>query len=346
MKKLDLKDTKHFNLFGSTVLSDEGYNRFSVEERNLIKAVNANVAYLSTNSAGIMAKFETNSNEIVVSVDLQAKHNMGHMPATGQCGVDLYVYNEKLKDYVLHSTSMFDMNSNKYTVSLGHFKNNELRKYILNLPLYMGATNISIEVDDDATVNPISFSNQGRIVLYGTSIAQGGCVSRPGLLYSNILSRWLDCEFLNYGFSGSAFAEEEVASIIASRDNQKLLIIDIEANAGIDERLEKNLEKFIEVYKLVHPKTPIILVSRNLFAMDLYDEARIKLRIYYKKFLKDLVNKYQSIGEEVYFLDGSKFFKGNFTEYTVDGVHPNDLGSMEIAKSYYKEIKKILKDLI
>ena len=27
------------------------------------------------------------------------------------------------------------------------------------------------------------------VVVYGTSITQGGCVSRPGMLYSSILSR-------------------------------------------------------------------------------------------------------------------------------------------------------------
>jgi lysophospholipase L1-like esterase len=290
-----------------------------------------------------MAKFETDSNEIVVNVELQAKANMTHMPATGQCGVDLYVYNEKLKEYVLYDTSIFDINLNKYTVSLGHFTDSKLRKYILNLPLYMGAINVTVSLDDSALISPLSFSNEGRIVLYGTSIAQGGCVGRPGLLYSNILSRWLDYEFLNYGFSGAAFGEEELARVIASKENQKLLIIDIEANAEIDERLEKNLPKFIEIYKQTHSKTPIILVSRIKFAMDLYDKKRDKLRIYYNKYLRTLVEQYQSQGEEVYFLDGSKFFKGNFTEYTVDGIHPNDLGSVEIAKAYYKEIKKVLK---
>jgi len=44
----------------------------------------------------------------------------------------------------------------------------------------------------------------------------------------------------------------------------------------------------------------------------------------------------------MYFLDGSKFFADNFTEYTVDGIHPTDLGSWAIAKAYNNFLRKVL----
>jgi len=119
------------------------------------------------------------------------------------------------------------------------------------------------------------------------------------------------------------------------------LIIDCEANAGIDERMEKNLPEFLDKYRELQPKIPVVLVSRVLFAMDFYDSRRIKLRKYYKKFLIELTKKY----ENTFFLDGSKILKNNFTEYTVDGIHPTDGGNMLIAQAYLKIINKISGEL-
>ena len=41
------------------------------------------------------------------------------------------------------------------------------------------------------------------IVWYGTSIAQGGVVTRPGMAFTNIIARNLGREVLNFGFSGN-----------------------------------------------------------------------------------------------------------------------------------------------
>ncbi len=342
MKFYNLKDAQFINLYGSDALGESGYNRLFDNERQLIRPINPNVSYLATNCAGIMAKFITDSPQIVVKTILNGKHDMSHMPATGQCGVDLYVYDELLQDYVFHDVSKYPINESQYDYTIGHFETKKIRRFILNLPLYMGAKDIQIGLDDDAKLYGDVFKNNGRIVVYGTSITQGGCVSRPGMLYTNLLSRWLDTEFLNFGFSGSAFAEKEIATIIASRPNQKLLIIDIEANAGIDEKMKQNLPAFIDEYKKYHPNIPIIVVSRILFSMDLFNSKRKELREFYNRYLKKFVNNLNKIGGKATFLDGAKFFKGNFTEYTVDGIHPNDLGSFAIAKAYYNTIKKIL----
>jgi len=342
MKYYDLKDNKYFGLFGSDTLDEEGYNRFSQLERKKIASINKDVSYLATNSAGILAKFITNSKKVVVKAKLNDKPNMAHMPATGQCGMDLYVYDENIHDYALLDVTMLDINKDEYEIDLGHFTTNKNRRYILHLPLYIGVKEIYIALDDEAIVYSDKFNNNERIVVYGTSITQGGCVSRPGMLHTNILSRWLDYEFLNYGFSGSAFAEKEIAEIIGKRKNTKLLIIDVEANAGIDERMEENLPIFLQEYKKYQPKVPIILTSRILFALDLYNQERVKLREFYHNFLVSLTKKYNELGEKMYFLDGSKFFADNFTEYTVDGIHPTDLGSWAIAKAYNNFLRKVL----
>ena len=43
----------------------------------------------------------------------------------------------------------------------------------------------------------------------------------------------------------------------------------------------------------------------------------------------------------MYFIDGKELLKGeNREDYTVDGVHPNDLGFFRMAKKFIKFIEK------
>lgn len=338
-----------FKAYGSESFYEGDYARLSQEERKEIKPVSEAVEWLSKHSAGLQLKFKTNSSRILIDVTLRAIHDMAHMPATGQCGFDLYVYDELKQDYVLHNTATYPIKEQKYRAELSVFsyfdKTLIEREYIINFPLYQGVLDLKIGLDEESTTTPVSFKNEGKVVIYGTSIAQGGCVSRPGLMYSNILSRWLDMEVYNQGYSGSALLEPKMGDIIGRITNQKLLVIDAEANAGCDNKMELNLENFILEFKKHQPNVPILLVSRCLFALDRYDEKRVELRQFYKKFMFNIIEKFKLLGHKIYFLDGDNFFEGfklNYTEFTVDGVHPTDFGNYLIAKEHYEMIKTIL----
>ena len=341
---------KMFKAYGSESFYEGDYARLSKAQREKVKNISDAVEFLSKSSAGIQLKFKTNSTRIMLDVELRAPHNMNNMTSVAQCGFDLYVYDEQMKEYVLHNTGVYPRDLTKYRVELSVFsyfdKSLKYREYIINFPLYQGIKDLKIGLDSNSTTTPISFNNDGKIVIYGTSIAQGGCVSRPGLAYSNILSRWLDMEVYNQGYSGSAMLEPIMGDFIGQISNQKLLIIDAEANAGCDLTMEKNLEAFILEYKKHLPNVPILLVSRCLFNFDVFDNKRIELRKYYKNFVNNLIEKYRALGHEIYFLDGDSFFDGfklNYTEFTIDGVHPTDFGSYLMSKAHYEAIIKILK---
>ena len=75
------------------------------------------------------------------------------------------------------------------------------------------------------------------------------------------------------------------------------------------------------------------------------DVKKVELRKYYKTFVQNLITKYKNDGHKMYFLNGDDFFNGfkfNYTEFTVDGVHPTDFGNYLIAKYHYDAIKEIL----
>ncbi|WP_343222827.1 SGNH/GDSL hydrolase family protein [Paenibacillus agaridevorans] len=68
--------------------------------------------------------------------------------------------------------------------------------------------------------------------MYGSSITQGGCASRPGMAYPAQLGRSVNLKILNLGFSGNGKGEPEVARVIAGIERPAALLLDYEANCG------------------------------------------------------------------------------------------------------------------
>jgi hypothetical protein len=107
----------------------------------------------------------------------------------------------------------------------------ERREYILYLPLYDGIVDLEIGVDSTAELslprnNRLVKCNDGKaIIVYGTSITQGGCASRPGMAYTSILGRMLDREVINLGFSGYARLDNSLAKAIC-RINSNTVVLD------------------------------------------------------------------------------------------------------------------------
>ena len=62
-------------------------------------------------------------------------------------------------------------------------------------------------------------------MVYGTSIAQGGCATRPGLAWTSILARKLDRTVINLGFSGNGRMEKELVSLLAEL-NPSIYVLD------------------------------------------------------------------------------------------------------------------------
>lgn len=331
-----------FGLCGTDAKEERGFYRLTGAERDLIRPVNDGEAWFGEHSAGIRLRFETDSSQICVRAALRSRFDMTNMTQIGQCGMDLYVYDGRLKEFVLHEVARYPFDATEYELPLSHFTEAERvpRKYILHLPLYMAMEDLEIGLDEDAAVSPLPFGNPLRVGVYGTSIIHGCSSSRPGLAVTNLLSRDLDAEVLNFGFSGVAFMEKEMGEILGGR-RLDALIVDVEPNAGVDERLRDNAEGFFDAFFRRSPHTAVALFSRVPFALDLYDGYRARLADYYRKFLRQLARRYRAKGFSVRFADGGKLFKGNFGEYTTDGVHPNDRGMFAIEQAYRREIARL-----
>lgn len=330
-----------FGIYGTKAAGEEGFCRFTTAQRDFLRPVSDGEAWFSEHSSGIQLKFITDATDIFVKVNLSGKFDMTNMTLIGSCGVDLYVYDEASSSFVFHGVMHGKLEDQEYEGRLGDFRKlgRKERRFIINLPLYMGVKSLTVGVNEWATIKPDTFQNKRNIAVYGSSITHGCSATHPGMAYTNLLSRRYDCEFLNYGFSGVCMMEPEVAQIL-SEINPDMLIVDAEPNAGVSKNLKLNCENFLNKFFETNPLTPVILLSRMKFALDIYDIERVKLNAYYVDFLKKVAKKYRKKGYKVYFFDQSNVFGKNFSEYTADGVHPSDLGMIKIADFYEKVINK------
>ena len=301
------------------------------------------VEALAGNTAGVMLRFCSDATEIRINALFENRGYMDHMTTVGMMGFDLYVGSGTNKCYA--RTSRFDPKSNEYTVTIwGPDVTKEMREFTLHFPLYAQPDMVKIGLSCGAKVAPAApWKDPRPVVSYGTSIQQGGCATRPGMCHTNILSRKLNRPFINLGFSGSGRGEPVMAEVIAEIENPALLILDYDANAGV-EGLRNTLSNFIDILRAKHAGVPILLVSRLPYASEFYNpEVSAPIRRELTQIHQNELAKRRAAGDNnIYFLDGSTLYGDDPSECTVDGVHATDYGFAQVARNMAPVIEKII----
>lgn len=300
------------------------------------------VDQLANNTAGGQIRFVTDSTQIAVRVQLAGLAGMSHMTATGQCGFDAYI--EQAGRKVFYNTTKYDRTQQNYEYLLCDLEPGNLYNVTLNFPLLMGVNEVLVGLSPQARIlPPPAYDSPKRVVIYGTSITQGGCASRPGMCYCNILSRRINLEFINLGFAGNGKGEPEVARAIATIREPGLFMLDYEANATGLDGMKATLPRFIGILREAHPRTPILVVSRIPYSTEGFHGNARSDRLACRDFQRYTVDNLRTAGDRnIHFLDGSDLLGPDWQECTVDSVHPNDLGFVRMADRLTPVIEEIL----
>lgn len=322
------------------IKEDKVYRRLPLGVKSQLREP---VDALANNTAGGQLHFTTDSKRLFVAVKLTGRGNMYHMPATGQCGFDSYVGTQEEVRYC--KTTRFDHTQTSYVAELFNFVSNKNRTVVLNFPLYCGVEHVLVGIEEQAAIGESNYLQPGKkAVFYGTSITQGGCASRPGMAYTNILSRYMRAECINLGFSGNGRGDAIVAECMAQID-ASCYILDYVANSTVDSYRE-TLPVFMRILKDAKPDVPLFVISNlkksyHYFKEDLgQDPGKIDV---YKVISLDTIAQLEKEGyHDLHFIDGETICGEDFEEGTVDTSHPTDLGFYFMAKSLYP----ILKDYV
>ena len=288
-------------------------------------------------SAGCCVRFITDANEISLHITLKnACTGMHHFCDRGVYGVDAYIGTGTDRKYVGRMMQTFaenpNFNSGTLNLPMG------INEVMINLPLYAGIEKLEIGFPEDAKIGYPTPRTNGAIAFYGSSITQGGCVSRPANSYANIICRALDADCVNYGFSGSAMGELAIAEHIASRD-LACFVMDYDYNSPSLEHLKETHEPFFKKIREVQPVLPVVFVTHPFYdKANENDKKRIEI-------VKTTYENAKENGDEnVYFVDSSKFFTKEMRDlYAVDNLHPNDLGQFSMAETIFPTVKKAIR---
>ena len=300
-------------------------------------------ATLSWHTAGTMLRFVSDADEIRLDVKLHKNARMDHMASVGSMGFDLYCGRGSAKKYV--RSARFDRSQDEYLVTIFSLdgRAHGEREFTLHFPLYSGVETFRIGVNAAATIKPPSDWQDPRpIIVYGTSIQQGGCASRPGMCHTNIMSRMLNRPFINLGFSGSGKGESSAAELLASAKDPAMFILDYAANAKND-GLRDTLSPFIDILRREHPEVPVLMVSSTPVNIELENDEYIDCRAEQTAiYLDELCRRRKNGDKNIHFLDGTTLYGTDPSECTVDGVHATDLGFFMIAHRMAPVIAGIL----
>ena len=197
---------------------------------------------------------------------------------------------------------------------------------------------ISVAIDDEADIRKASpYKYEKPILYYGSSITEGGCCAKPGNAYNAFISRWLDVDYYNMGFSGSAQGELDVCDYLNTIE-KSIFVMDYDHNSPSPEHLKETHEPFFKRIREHDKNLPVVFISRpNTDINPLDSEKRFEV-------IKQTYENAKNAGDNnVYLIDGRTLFGTVDREAcTSDGTHPNDLGMFRMAEVIAPVIKTIL----
>jgi lysophospholipase L1-like esterase len=334
----------------------EGRGSFEISDFNrlpdiLEPKVRKPVWNLSQHAAGLTIGFRTNSNNISVKYKLKGELAMHHMPITGVSGLDLYAKDSDGEWMWVQGHYNFDkiVRANFSMLKPNDRYHKMGREYKLYLPLYNAVDSLEIGLQKEAIFKPLTPRNEKPIVVYGTSIAQGACASRPGMAWTAILERKMDRPLINMGFSGNGRLEDELLDHMNKID-AKVYILDCLPNLGEtpDRSLEEVKNLMLSAVRKLrgkNSKTPILLVehagytdeSMHLERRKVYTDLNVIAKVAFAELKSEGIKDIYLLTKEAIDLS---------LDATVDGTHPNDMGMYEYADAYEKILREILNEPI
>ena len=323
----DVKKTPEF-LFGLRFDED----RFFRMPEDFAANFSDGMFSLNRCTSGGRVRFRTNSPFVAISIQLSRHEVMRHMAPSGSTGFDLYVDGRFFRAFLPSAGNML-----KDYDRIEYIGNGEEHEILIHFPLYNRVEHVHIGVQENAWVTEAKpYAVERPVVFYGSSITQGGCVSRPGIAYPAYISRWFNCDFVNLGFSGNAKGEQSMAEYVASLD-PSVFVMDYDHNTPTYEHLVATHYAFYKRFRELRPTTPVVMVTAP--------DVRWYPNLYARR---DLIRRnYEAAvaagDDRVFFVDGESLMGGDdWDSCTVDGSHPNDLGHYMMAKGIAPAVKEAL----
>jgi hypothetical protein len=291
---------------------------------------------LAQSPSGGRIRFATDATALAIRARFPALNYMNNMPRIGQLGIDVWVDGEYRRP-IFPGGDSHDIEE----VALEGMSSQQ-REICLYLGLYGPVEVQAIGLSEGASVeDPAPFAVEKPVAYYGSSITQGGCASRSSMSYQAIVSRALNVDFVNLGFSGNGRGEPQLAEAMAEID-ASCYVIDFAVNCPTLEECEERYAPFLQILRDAHPETPIICVTPIFSTNEVLnpDSARQEPM---REIIRTAVRERIEMGDEnIRLVEGYDMLGPDDREGLVDLTHPNDIGFASMAAGLQPHLGAVL----
>lgn len=296
--------------------------------------VTPSVWNLSRTAIGFNFRFRTDSPELAFRWKVRSVTPIPTMPLSAHAGLDVYSRGPGGEWWHEKSLSPDPKTGEGYTVI--PWKRG--REGVVYLPVRARPDSFAIGFRRGSKrEEPAPHRVSRPIVHYGTSIVNGGSVSRAGLLFTSIYGRLLDAQVVDLGFSGAGRMELCMADLLAEID-ASVYVLDCEPNM-YPEMLEERYRPFLERLVALRPDVPVLMCGKGTeLAVPTADE-RVSRALYERLRQEDPVK-----WSRLHYLSGVGMLPAD-GEATHEHVHPNDYGFMRMGRVYADALASVLKPL-
>lgn len=270
----------------------------------------------------------TEATEIEVKVIYKTKMTFSHMSELAISGIDVY---EKNKNDYYWKCTIYPQNEFSMCAKKKLNLDKGIHRLVFYLPPFAEVKKLFVSSKEE--INIIN-NDKTEIVVYGSSISQGCAASRPALSYTNILSRKLNKNVLNYGFSEACRGEKTIVEYISAL-SAPIYVLEYDHNSSLPELKDNHYEMYKTIRKH-NPDSLIIFLSRISGGIsNSIEDNNERINIIESTYEKAI----KANDKKVFFINGDKLYLENKDELLVDDRHPNDKGMFLIANEICRVIK-------
>ena len=345
MKSINAKD---LNIHGKGFVNAKDFTRLEPEDLATMTrifpkySVNMDLEAfprIGNNSAGLHIDFKTDSRNITLKWTTEYRNRFESMAFYNESGLDLYIMINGKYRFLGAACPNTKEKHSVWDIVTEKFKNipEGMNQYTLNLCMYDQCSHLEICIDDNAKIEPVPLKKD-YIAIYGSSITQGGCASRPGRTFTHILRMNLDEEIVNMGFSGGGLLQPEMTDILMKL-SPKIMVMDCVANMAAalnDENYIYNWNYFYIKFREKFPNVPLVIIEQPTFTdswtfLDSLEPKNLLLR--------DIVKSWND--KNLSYIKGDNLYGDDF-EASVEGTHPTDLGFARMVEIIQPVLEKYL----
>ncbi|MGH7851992.1 MAG: SGNH/GDSL hydrolase family protein, partial [Candidatus Binatia bacterium] len=310
--------------------------------------------------AGVTVRFRTDSKKLIFRVTFIDAPDTPATPAVAwERSRPSFFSHDRDAKYVASIPSLTVFTQQDVTIYDDSFLSGEAEIKVLFPFYYRNAELIihAIGIDADAKLLRAAPDNRPRVLFHGDSITHGHGVTSPRETYVSQVADKIGCVPLNYGFGGTAWADNIVAQTIAARADWDVLIIMLGANslagadsAGKPETAAQYAEKYdayLATIRAAVPMKPILCITPILNRLDLTrgGNQNGEMPKAYREGISRVVRQRQRSDANLHLLDGLSMVDDPLYLLVSDTVHPNDLGMHRISEGVAAALMPLLANL-